>query len=70
MAEHIKFFEENEIANLVRNNIFNFENSNLDKSDNQINFYYGEFDPGSGLTLAAGIIHASWTRLVLAIELF
>jgi len=30
MAEHIKFFEENEIANLVRNNIFNFENSNLD----------------------------------------
>ena len=22
MAEHIKFFEENEIANLVRNNIF------------------------------------------------
>ena len=59
MAEHIKFFEENEIANLVRNNIFNFENSNLDKSDNQINFYYGEFDPGSGLSLAAGIIHAS-----------
>jgi hypothetical protein len=23
------------------------------------NFYYEEFDPGSGLTLAAGIIHAS-----------
>jgi hypothetical protein len=22
-------------------------------------FYYEEFDPGSGLTLAAGIIHAS-----------
>ena len=23
------------------------------------NYYYGEFDPGSGLTLAAGLIHAS-----------
>ena len=27
------------------------------KSTNQL--YYGEFDPGSGLTLAAGLIHAS-----------
>ena len=24
-------------------------------------FYNGEFDPGSGLTLAAGLIHASRT---------
>ena len=25
-------------------------------------FYYGEFDPGSGRTLAAGLTHASRTR--------
>jgi hypothetical protein len=26
-------------------------------------FYYGEFDPGSGRTLAAGLTHASRTRI-------
>ena len=29
--------------------------------------YYGEFDPGSGWTLAAGLIHASRTVSVVAI---
>ena len=29
--------------------------------------YNGEFDPGSGLTLAAGLIHASCTGLLVAI---
>ena len=28
-------------------------------------FYYGEFDPGSGRTLAAGLTHASRTRTSL-----
>jgi hypothetical protein len=28
-------------------------------SNGQTNFYNEEFDPGSGLTLAAGLIHAS-----------
>ena len=30
--------------------------------------YNGEFDPGSGWTLAAGLIHASRTVNILAIE--
>ncbi len=35
--------------------------------NNQIKLYYGEFDPGSGLTLAAGLIHASRTAARVAI---
>jgi hypothetical protein len=31
------------------------------------NYYNGEFDPGSGWTLAAGLIHASRTVSVVAI---
>ena len=30
-------------------------------------FYYGEFDPGSGRTLAAGLTHASRTRTDLRV---
>ena len=36
------------------------------KVKNQL--YYGEFDPGSGLTLAAGLIHASRTAAGVAIH--
>ena len=36
------------------------------KVKNQL--YYGEFDPGSGLTLAAGLIHASRTVTGVAIH--
>ena len=32
------------------------------------NIYNGEFDPGSGWTLAAGLIHASRTVNILAIR--
>lgn len=30
----------------------------------QNNFLYGEFDPGSERTLAAGLTHASWAGLI------
>ena len=30
-----------------------------------IKIYNGEFDPGSGWTLAAGLIHASWTDIAI-----
>ena len=33
----------------------------IKSSDTRIIFYNGEFDPGSGRTLAAGLIHASRT---------
>ena len=31
------------------------------RSDTKLVIYYGEFDPGSGRTLAAGLTHASRT---------
>ena len=39
----------------------------IDRRIKHSHFYYGEFDPSSGRTLAAGLTHASRTRTHLRV---